>query len=148
MEKANEHHVPLHFNFVDFSGPFDTIGRVALWNMLRSIGVRQFVITYFVQFVPGVRHCRPGEFMQGGARYQPNQICRRDTTITSTVFEKLQLSTEEHQVACRKLGMKINFSEFEDGGRGRGEGGRDHHIMRKAHLQSYKTPLPQNLPQR
>ena len=34
-----------------------------------------------------------------------------DTTIMSNVFEKLQLSTEELQAACRKWGMKINFSK-------------------------------------
>ena len=31
-----------------------------------------------------------------------------DTTIMSTVFEKLQPSTEEIQAACRKRGMKLN----------------------------------------
>ena len=34
-----------------------------------------------------------------------------DTIIMSTVFEKLQLSTEELQAACRKWGMRINFSK-------------------------------------
>ena len=34
-----------------------------------------------------------------------------DTTIMSTVFEKLQVSTEELQAACRKWGIKINFSK-------------------------------------
>ena len=33
-----------------------------------------------------------------------------DTTIMSTVFEKLQLSTEE-QAACGKWGMKVNLSK-------------------------------------
>ena len=32
-----------------------------------------------------------------------------ETTVMSTVFEKLQLSTEELQAACRKWGMKVNF---------------------------------------
>ena len=39
MEKAKEHQVPLHLNFVDFKAAFDTIWRGALWKMLRSIGV-------------------------------------------------------------------------------------------------------------
>ena len=34
-----------------------------------------------------------------------------DATNVFTVFEKLQLSTEELQAACRKWGMKINFSK-------------------------------------
>ncbi|KAI0214313.1 Sodium channel protein type 1 subunit alpha [Lamellibrachia satsuma] len=34
-----------------------------------------------------------------------------DTTIMSTVFEKLQRSTEELQAACRKMGLKVNFSK-------------------------------------
>ena len=34
-----------------------------------------------------------------------------DTTLMSTVFEKLQLSTEERQVASSKWDMKINFSK-------------------------------------
>ena len=32
-----------------------------------------------------------------------------DTTIMSTEFEKLQLSNEDIQAACRKWGMKLNF---------------------------------------
>ena len=39
IEKAKEHKVPLHFNFVDFKAAFDTIWRKALWKMLRSIGI-------------------------------------------------------------------------------------------------------------
>ena len=38
-EKAKNHQVPLHFNCVDFKAAFGTIWRVALWKMLRSIGV-------------------------------------------------------------------------------------------------------------
>ena len=34
-----------------------------------------------------------------------------DTAIMSTVFEKLQLSSEELQAACRKWDMKTNFSK-------------------------------------
>ena len=35
-----------------------------------------------------------------------------DTTILSTAFEKLPFSTEEIQAACKKWGMKINFSKW------------------------------------
>ena len=38
MEKANEHQVPLHLNFMDFKAAFDTIWRGALWKMLRYTG--------------------------------------------------------------------------------------------------------------
>ena len=34
-----------------------------------------------------------------------------DTTVMPIMFEKLQLSTEELQAACRKWGMNINFSK-------------------------------------
>ena len=37
-----------------------------------------------------------------------------DTTIMSTVFEKLQLSTEELQAVCRKWEIKINLSKCKD----------------------------------
>ena len=39
IEKAKEHQVPLHFNFIDFKAAFDTIWRKALWKMLLAIGV-------------------------------------------------------------------------------------------------------------
>ena len=39
MGKANEHQIPLHFNFVDFKAEINTIWRGALWKMLRFIGV-------------------------------------------------------------------------------------------------------------
>jgi len=39
MEKASEHHVPLHFNFMDCKAATDNIWRDALWKMLRSIEV-------------------------------------------------------------------------------------------------------------
>ena len=35
-----------------------------------------------------------------------------DIAIISTVFEKLQLSTEELQATCRIWGMTINLSKF------------------------------------
>ena len=34
-----------------------------------------------------------------------------DTIFMSSVFEKLQVSNVERQAACRKRGMKINFSQ-------------------------------------
>jgi len=39
IEKAKEHQVPLHFNFVDFKAAFDTVWRKALWKMMLAIGV-------------------------------------------------------------------------------------------------------------
>ena len=34
VEKAREHNVPIHFNFIDFKAAFDTVCREALWRML------------------------------------------------------------------------------------------------------------------
>ena len=39
IEKAREHQVPLHFNFIDFKSAFDTVWRKALWRMMIAIGV-------------------------------------------------------------------------------------------------------------
>ena len=39
IEKAQEHRVPLHFNFVDFKAAFDTVWRKALWKMMIAIGI-------------------------------------------------------------------------------------------------------------
>ncbi len=39
IEKAREHQVPLHFNFVDFKAAFDTVWRKALWKMMIAIGI-------------------------------------------------------------------------------------------------------------
>ena len=44
MEKAREHKIPLHFNFIDFKSAFDTIWRIALWKMLRAIGVNTKIV--------------------------------------------------------------------------------------------------------
>ena len=44
MEKAKEHQVPLHFNFIDFKAAFDTIWRKALWKMLLAIGVNPKIV--------------------------------------------------------------------------------------------------------
>ena len=45
IEKAREHNIKLHFNFVDFKAAFDTIWRKALWKMLLSIGVDQNIVS-------------------------------------------------------------------------------------------------------
>ena len=39
IEKAREHQVPLHFNFIDFKSAFDTVWRKAVWRMMIVIGV-------------------------------------------------------------------------------------------------------------
>ena len=73
MEKANDHQVPRHLNFVDFKaafGPQDYIYdssyvlECSICRMVQSgnrseIGL--FVITYPVQSVPKVCHGRPEE---------------------------------------------------------------------------------------
>ncbi len=44
IEKAKEHNVHVHFNFVDFKSAFDTIWREALWKMLSTIGITKKII--------------------------------------------------------------------------------------------------------
>ena len=39
IEKAKEHQIPIHFNFIDFKAAFDTIWRKALWKMMLEIGI-------------------------------------------------------------------------------------------------------------
>ena len=39
IEKAQEHRVPLHFNFVYFKAAFDTVWGKALWKMMTAIGI-------------------------------------------------------------------------------------------------------------
>ena len=39
IEKAQEHQVPIHFNFIDFKAAFDTIWMKALWKMMLAIKV-------------------------------------------------------------------------------------------------------------
>ena len=45
IEKAKEHNVKIHFNFIDFKAAFDTIWRKALWKMMRSIGINSKIVT-------------------------------------------------------------------------------------------------------
>ena len=45
IEKAKEHNVPLHFNFIDFNAAFDTIWREALWKILLHIGIQHKVVS-------------------------------------------------------------------------------------------------------
>lgn len=44
MEKAREHNVPLHYNFVDFKAAFDTVWREALWKMLGEVAIEPRII--------------------------------------------------------------------------------------------------------
>lgn len=44
IEKAREHNMELHLNFIDFKSAFDTIWRAALWKMLRSIGIDEKIV--------------------------------------------------------------------------------------------------------
>ena len=44
IEKAREHQVPLHFNFIDFKSAFDTVWRKALWRMMIAIGVDKKIV--------------------------------------------------------------------------------------------------------
>ena len=39
IEKAQEHRVPLHLNFLDFKAAYDTVWRKALWQMMIAIGI-------------------------------------------------------------------------------------------------------------
>ena len=74
---------------------------------------RLFVITYPIQFVEFVK----ADLKTACKEFKLNTILSfgiiyaDDTTIMFMVFEKLQLSTEELQAACRKWGIKINFSK-------------------------------------
>ncbi len=45
IEKAKEHNVSLHFNFIVFKSAFDTIWREALWKIMLHIGIPQKVVS-------------------------------------------------------------------------------------------------------
>ena len=45
IEKAREHNVNLHLNFIDFKAAFDTIWREALWEILEHVGIPQKIVT-------------------------------------------------------------------------------------------------------
>ena len=49
VEKAKEHNVHVHFNFVDFKFAFDMIWREALWKMLSSIGISQKIVVNIIR---------------------------------------------------------------------------------------------------
>ena len=44
IEKAQEHRVPLHLNFLDFKAAYDTVWRKALWQMMIAIGIDPEII--------------------------------------------------------------------------------------------------------
>ena len=44
LEKAKEHNINVHMNFIDFKSAFDTIWRKALWKMMISFGVDQKIV--------------------------------------------------------------------------------------------------------
>ena len=148
IEKAREHQVPLHFNFVDFKAAFDTVWRKALWKMMLAIGVDAKIVriiealyddtecavvidgqltdwfcvkiglrqgcllspTLFNIFLEFVMK----ELKDLNASLQLNNNLSidiryaDDTTLLSTVFGKLSLSTSQLEAACKKWGMKIN----------------------------------------
>ena len=45
IEKAKEHNVALNFNVIDFKAAFDTIWRIAIWKMMRAIGVSDKLVS-------------------------------------------------------------------------------------------------------
>ena len=61
-----------------------------------------------VQLVRPVSHGRHDELIKE-LKVDTNNSYADDTTIMSTVFEKLQLSTEQLQAACSKWGITIYF---------------------------------------
>ena len=44
LEQCNEWQIPLILNFVDFQKAFDSVDRVALWNILRIYGIPEKII--------------------------------------------------------------------------------------------------------
>ena len=148
IEKAREHKVPLHFNFIDFRAAFDTVWRKALWKMMRKIGISTKIVnivenlyentecavvingqlTEWFSVEVGVRQgclLSPTLFniflefvmkellsLSPSIQFDDNMSVdlryADDTTLLSTVFEKLKLSTKELERACRKWGVKIN----------------------------------------
>ena len=152
IENANEHKVPLHFNFIDFKAAFDTIWRKALWKMMLAIGVDPTVV-YLIEEMYKTTECavtingqltewfevnvgvRQGcllsptlfniflEFVMKELRSHTNSSLALDnnltndiryaddTTLISCIFEKLKLSSEALETACKKWGMKINSSK-------------------------------------
>ena len=135
IEKAREHQVPLHFNFIDFKSAFDTVWRKALWRMMIAIGVDTKIVNIiealykdaecaividgqgcilsptlfniFLEFVMKQltsldQDLQMENTLSVDIRYAD------DTTLISTVFNKLKISSGELEEACRKWGMKIN----------------------------------------
>ena len=148
IEKAREHQVPFHFNFIDFKSAFDTVWRKALWRMMIAIGVDTKIvniiealykdtecaividghITEWFKVNIGVRQAcilSPTlfniflEFVMKELKSLDQDLQMKntlsvdiryadDTTLISTVFNKLKISSGELEEACRKWGMKIN----------------------------------------
>ena len=149
MEKAREHNVPIHFNFIDVKAAFDTVWREALWRMLEvvgvggkvlniirhgdtecavvvdgctsewfrvGIGVRQgcllspALFNVFLEFVMEELGTLDGTLTYN-AEMAMDILYADDTTLLSAVFRKLEIVTEELEVACRRWGMKMNVAK-------------------------------------
>ena len=148
IEKAKEHHVPLHFNFIDFKAAFDTIWRRALWKMMTAIGVDPKIVRIIETLYDNTKCAvvidgqltewfEVGVGLRQGCLLSPTLFniflefvmkelknldeslkltdslsidirYADDTTLLSTIFEKLKISTEQLDAACKKWGMKIN----------------------------------------
>ena len=151
FEKAREHNVDIHLNFIDFKSAFDTIWRKALWKMMRSIGIDQKIIriienlykdtecavviegnlTNWFNVRVGVRQgclLSPTLFnifldfvmadlksIQNNLSLTENLSCdvryADDTTLITTIFNRLKLSTAELEESCKKWGMYINSAK-------------------------------------
>ena len=95
--------------------PFVINGQLREWFKV-EIGVEQgclllpILLSSFLEFVVA----DPKSLWKGFNRYTNltfDIIYADNTTILSTLFEKLQLSTEDIQAAFRKWVIKINFSK-------------------------------------
>ena len=45
IEKAREHNVNLHFNFLYFKAAFDTMWREAVWKILAHVGIPHKIVS-------------------------------------------------------------------------------------------------------
>jgi hypothetical protein len=151
LEKAREHNVPMHFNFIDFKAAFDTVWREALWKMLGTVGVSKKIVniirslyrntecavmvdgstsewfgvgvgvrqgcllspTLFNVFLEFVM--RELETLDRTLTYSVDMAMdiryADDTTLLPSIFDKLEMATEELENACRKWGMRINAAK-------------------------------------
>ena len=106
IEKAKEHNVSLHFNFIDFKAAFDMIWREALWKIMLHVGIHQKIVTLMKQIYEDTK-CT----VQIGGKltdFFPVKVGVRQGCIMSPTLVNIYLDYIMREIKCLDKQLELN----------------------------------------